>query len=719
MENINLNIKGMHCASCVGRIEKALNKNQSIKSASVNLATEKAFIEYDNRSLSSEDIVHIIKDAGYDASTIQPEKTKDQELHTEKRNLIFSTLLTLPLVLSMILELIGINAMLPGWLQLILATPVQFYFGRRFYQGGWGALKNKSGNMDMLVAIGTSCAYGLSLYLLLKSPHHHLYFESSAVVITLVLFGKYLERKAKSETTAAISALEKIKPTTANVLRDGKETKVSVEKLQLNDIIIVRPGEKIPTDGVIQEGASEIDESLITGESLPVAKEEGDKVIGGAINGDGLLHVKATALGAETTLSRIIKMVEDAQIKKAPIQRLVDQVSSYFVPAVLFIAFITIIATWYIQHDWETAIIHGVAVMVIACPCALGLATPTSIMVGTGIAARHGILIKDAEALEIAHKVKLMAFDKTGTLTKGEPVVSLIHSKELPENEFLTILASIQSGSEHPLARAVLMRADDNGIVLKKTQDTQIIKGKGIEASVDGEVYLLGSKKLLKDMEGSLVSESGKREEMGESVSFLIRKSDDKVLGFVTFHDELKEHAQKAIKNLQDQNIKTLMITGDNKGAANVIAKELNVDEFNAEVLPEDKANIIKKKKETYQFVGMVGDGVNDAPALAEAHLGMAMATGTDVAMHTSGITLMHGDPLLVGDAITISRKTYQKIKQNLFWAFIYNIVGIPLAAFGYLTPVIAGAAMALSSVSVVTNSLLLKRWKPEIAQKG
>ncbi len=725
-QDISLDIKGMTCASCVNRIEKVLKKDPGIASAAVNLATEKARVSFDDSILNPTKVIQLIQKAGYEATLSEGTNNANQKsifLKKERFLIILSSLLTLPLVLPMIFEPLGFDLMLAPWVQLLLATPVQFFIGARFYKSGLSALKAKTGNMELLVAIGTSAAYGLSIYLLLKNlghAHHmpHLYFEGSSVIITLVLFGKYLEAKAKFQTTAAIHALQKLQPQTARVNKDGQEVELPVSELKVKDSVIVKPGERIPVDGKIIRGATQVDESLITGESLPVDKKEDDLVVGGSINGNGLIFVEITALGSETMLARIIRMVEDAQTVKAPIQRLVDKVSAYFVPTVILIALLTIIVTGFISGNWETAIINGVAVLVIACPCALGLATPTSIMVGTGVAAKAGILIKDAEALEIAHSVTLVAFDKTGTLTEGKPTLSTLIHFEGTEADILKILATIQSGSEHPLAKAVTDKAKEKNVTYEHATSVTAISGKGLEAEVKGVKYFLGSKKLLADLnisDSTISNVASERENFGETVSFLIRESDKKVLGIVTFKDSIKTSSAETIKKLKSLGIKAMMLTGDNKGSALAVAKELGIDIVRAEVLPQEKSSIIQEHKDKGEIVAMVGDGINDAPALATAHVGMAMSTGTDVAMHSSGITLMRGNPLLIPDAISVSRKTYSKIKQNLFWAFIYNVIGIPLAAFGYLSPVIAGAAMAFSSVSVVTNSLLLRTWKPSV----
>lgn len=715
MKETTIDIKGMTCASCVNRIEKALKKDERILEASVNLATEKASVKFDPVKIGTDDIIALITRAGYEASlhTEMPEESGDP-LYAEKFLILMSALLTLPLILPMILSPFGFHLMVPAWIQLLLATPVQFYAGARFYKSAWSAIKALTGNMELLVAIGTTAAYGLSLYLMWKNPHtEHLYFEGSAVIITLVLLGKLLEKRAKAQTTSAIKALQKLRPDKARVIRNGTETELSLEKVLLNDMVIIRPGERIPVDGIIAEGKTQVDESLITGESMPVVKMENDHVVGGSINGEGLIYVRVTALGAETMLSRIIHLVEDAQAKKAPIQRLVDKVSAYFVPVVLLIALVTIMVTGLMTGDWEKSLIHGVAVLVIACPCALGLATPTSIMVGTGVAAEAGILIKDAEALEVTHSVTTVTFDKTGTLTEGAPKVNRLIPVNINEDELLTLLASLQQGSEHPLARAVMVEARKQNITPLTATLVKAIPGKGIEANINGIYYVIASKRYIQELNLDY-SHGSLHEGNGETVSWLIHRDEKKILGLVTFSDSIKPEAYGTIKKLRSMGVKTIMLTGDNKGSAELVAKQLGIDSVKAEVLPEHKSKIVRELRESGETVAMVGDGINDAPALAAANVGIAMATGTDVAMQSAGITLMRGNPLLIPDAIDISRRTYAKIRQNLFWAFIYNVIGIPLAALGYLSPVVAGAAMALSSVSVVTNSLLLKRWKPQ-----
>jgi Cu+-exporting ATPase len=715
-QKITLDIKGMTCASCVNRIQKVLSKDPGIIGASVNLATEKAAVEFDPSLITIKKMTEILSLAGYEARPHLEDSRYEAEkdLKKERWLILFSSLLSLPLVLPMVLELVGTHFMLPGLVQLSLATPVQFYAGARFYRSSWGALKSMAANMELLVTIGTNAAYFLSLYLLMMSPQStHLYFEGSAVVITLVLLGKYLEKKAKAQTTSAIRALEELRPQTARVLIDGIERLVSPSELQLSEHVLILPGERIPVDGIIIKGRTEVDESLLTGEGLAVLKKEQDKVISGSLNGESVIEVKITAVGNETMLSRIIRMVEDAQAKKAPIQKLVDKVSAVFVPVVLIISLITILLTGLLGGDWELAIIHGVAVLVIACPCALGLATPTSILVGTGAAARAGILIKDAQAFETAHSITLITFDKTGTLTQGRPRVADIIPFHQTPDELLSLVASIQRGSEHPLAKAVMEKASEKKVSFLNATDIKALPGRGIEGKVCGKYIFIASGESAAQL-GFLDDRVKGFEEQGKTYSWIIDKTTHSPLGLITFQDTIRPKAQEAIARLRARGIRTVMLTGDNLGSAQRVAKELNLDDFRAKVLPENKQRMIEDFRSQGEIVAMVGDGINDAPALACADVGIAMGTGTDVAMESAGITLMRGDPLLIPDALEISRRTYIKIRQNLFWAFIYNVIGIPLAAFGYLSPVVAGGAMALSSVCVVMNSLLLMRWKPK-----
>ncbi|NDV11785.1 heavy metal translocating P-type ATPase [Crenobacter caeni] len=716
--SVELSIGGMSCASCVGRVERALLALDGVSAASVNLASESARVTL-RAGTAPAALLAAVAAAGYQAVLRQDEEQPAEPPHaTPWWPVLLAAALALPLVLPMLGHFAGANWMLPPWLQFLLATPVQFWLGARFYRAGWKALRAGSGNMDLLVAIGTSAAYGLSLYQWWQAGGHgggHLYFEASAVVITLVLLGKQLEARAKQQTTAAIRALQALRPSSARVRKDGVEREVPLQQVVPGDLVVVRPGERVPVDGEIREGSSQLDESMLTGESLPLAKQPGDYVTGGAINHDGLLLIETRAVGRDSTLARIIRLVEDAQAGKAPVQRLVDRVSAVFVPLVLLIALLTLGIWWLLSGNIEQAILNAVAVLVIACPCALGLATPTAIMAGTGVAARHGILIKDATALELAHGVRLVAFDKTGTLTAGKPQLTRIVARDGDEDRVLELAATLQQGSEHPLAQAVRQAA--SGVTLDATaQQLQALPGRGLQAEVDGVGWLLGNQRLMQEhgVELSAMRDAQQQEQqLGRSVSWLARASDGLLLGMLSFGDSVKPGAAAAISQLHQLGIRSVMISGDNQGAAQQVAAALGVDEVIAEVLPGDKAAHVARLRAGGVRVAMVGDGINDAPALAAADVGMAMSTGTDVAMHAAGVTLMRGDPALVAQAIAISRLTYRKIRQNLFWAFIFNLVGIPLAAFGLLNPMVAGAAMAFSSVSVVANALLLRRWQP------
>lgn len=723
VQSIELNIEGMTCASCVGRVERALLKVPGVRSAAVNLASERAHVEV----IGTPDpavLIQAVEAAGYQASAgeqQQPAQDAERRLQRERWAVIAALLLAAPLVLPMFAELFGGHWMLPAWIQFLLATPVQFILGARFYVAGWKAVRAGAGNMDLLVAIGTSAGYGLSLYQWWATPTGqmpHLYFEASAVVIALVLLGKYLESRAKRQTSAAIRALEALRPDRATRVIDGREEDVDIAALRLDDLVLVKPGERFPVDGEVVEGESQADEALISGESLPVNKAPGDRITGGAINGEGRLLVRTTALGGETVLARIIRLVEDAQAAKAPIQKLVDKVSQVFVPAVLVIAVFTLIGWLLTGAPAEVALINAVAVLVIACPCALGLATPAAIMAGTGVAARHGILIKDAEALEVAHAVNAVAFDKTGTLTSGKPQIIHLHAVDGDEAQILRLAGALQRGSEHPLARAVLERCEADGVTVPDVQKSQALSGRGIAGTLDGRQLALGNRRMLEEyglQPGELLETAQRWEAEGRTLSWLVEHAPEpRLLGLFAFGDSLKDGAAAAIAGLAARHIRSHLITGDNRGSARVVAEALHIDDVHAEVLPADKAATVAELKKGGAVVAMVGDGINDAPALAAADVGIAMGGGTDVAMHAAGITLMRGDPRLVPAALEIARRTYRKIQQNLFWAFIYNLVGIPLAAFGFLSPVVAGAAMALSSVSVVSNALLLRSWKPE-----
>jgi len=715
--SIDLSISGMSCASCVAQVEKALNRLPEVATATVNLATERAHVELD-KEISADRIVQAIIDAGYDAEVLAKHNKRLPENVTGGWYIIIATALSLPLILPMVLSPFGIDAMPPGWIQWLLATPVQFWLGARFYSAGWKAIRNFTGNMDLLVALGTSAAYGLSIYLLLKGEHH-LYFEASSAVITLVLVGKWLEGRAKHQTTEAIRALQALSPDTARVRREQEELEIPIDTVELNDLVVVRPSERIPVDGLIVEGRGQVDEALITGESAAVSKEVGSRVTGGSVNLDGLLLVRTTAIGAETTLARIIRLVEDAQIAKPAIQRLVDKVSAIFVPIVLLIAFIALIGWISYDGNWEIAILNAVSVLVIACPCALGLATPTAIMAGTGVAAKFGILIKDANALELAHRVDEVVFDKTGTLTEGKPTLTACHALDGNHPQLLALAAAVEYGSAHPLAKAVLDQAHKDNISYVPASDLRDFAGLGLQGKVDGKRAYLGNHRWMKQLGISEDILRSQREAIscdGHTISWLAieEKGELSLAGVLAFGDRIKPEAYTAINKLTTMGLSTVILTGDNYRSAEVVASKLGIEKILADQSPETKAEAVSALIQQNRVVAMVGDGINDAPALAAADVSFAMSTGTDVAMHSADITLMRSDPSLVADTIDISRHTYRKIKQNLFWAFIYNLVGIPLAAFGMLNPVIAGTAMALSSVSVVTNALLLRYWKPK-----
>ena len=724
---LRLDIGGMTCASCSGRVERALAKVPGVVTATVNLATEQAAVDL-RAGTDPAALVAAVEAAGYAARIHEPEAPvvpPATGMSKEARHVLFAAVLALPLAVPMIALAFGRHVMLPAWAQWALATPVQFWLGARFYVGAWKALRDRTGNMDLLVALGTSAAYGLSVYHLLsgQTDHDHLYFEASAVVIALVLLGKWLEARAKRQTTAAIRALQALRPNVARVRRDGHELEIPVANVRVCDVVVILPGERIPVDGEIAEGRSHCDESLLTGESLPVTKAPGERVTGGAVNGEGRLVVRTTAVGAETALARIIRLVEDAQARKAPIQRIVDKVSAIFVPVVVGIAFVTWLGWGLIAGDWSAATLNAVAVLVISCPCALGLATPTAIMAGTGVAARAGILVKDAEALEAAHKVRTVAFDKTGTLTEGKPTLVAIECAGVPETELLSLAAAIESGSSHPLARAVLDAARDRAIQVPQASDVTVLPGLGVQARVGARDLVLGNDRLMSDIGAdiaALAASARGHESQGRTVSWVVERtmSPARLLGLLAFGDPPRAVAAEAVAALHALGLRTVMVSGDNLGAAQSVARQVGIapEDVIAEVLPGDKAAVIRELRGAGS-VAMVGDGVNDAPALAAADVGFAMGSGTEVAMHAAGVTLMRPDPRLVADAIDISRRTTRKIHQNLFWAFVYNVIGIPLAAAGLLNPVVAGAAMAFSSVSVVSNTLLLRRWKPRAAR--
>ncbi len=723
MEILQLAISGMTCAACSTRLEKILSRTSGIISASINLATEQATITAPAGTLSQAELITIIRKTGFDATPIrstaeqlaakeQAERALDRK---ELTHVMLAAALSLPLVLPMLLMLFGIQLDLPAWLQFIIATPVQFWLGARFYVGAYRSLRGGAGNMDLLVVMGTSAAWGLSTWVTLfpgGAAGNHLYFESSAMIITLILFGKWMERRARRSAASAIRALMDLRPESARVERNGATIEVPVESVLPDEVVVVRPGERVPVDGTVLGGISQLDESLITGESLPVNREAGDPVTGASINGEGLLRIRTTRIGTESTLSRIIRLVESAQASKAPVQHLVDRISAIFVPVVIVIASITFASWALIDGSLQTAFLAAISVLVIACPCALGLATPTAIMVGTGTAARRGILIKDADALEHAHRVDTLVFDKTGTLTEGHPALDQITAFDHQADRLLQLAASAQQGSEHPLARAVLRHAAQQGIELLPVADFSALPGRGLKACVGGRDLLIGSRRLMLEQGVDPAAFPQQAEEEYQTLMWVTDRQDSiQLLGFISVTDPVKANASQAITELKALGIEPVMLTGDNSQVANRVAASVGIEQVVAEVLPEDKESRIQQLRSQGRIVAMVGDGINDAPALAAADIGMAMGTGSDVAMHTAGITLMRGDPALVAEALAISRATRRKIWQNLFWALIYNLVAIPMAAFGLLSPVIAGAAMAMSSVSVVSNSLLLRRW--------
>ena len=732
---VDLTIDGMTCASCVGRVEKALLTVPGVVSASVNLATSHAHVMHAAQASADllPQLLAAVQQAGYEARALAGDGAASdapRQRHDAGWRVALAALLSAPLALPMAGDVFGAHWMLPAWLQFLLATPVQFWLGARFYRAGWKALRAGSGNMDLLVALGTSAAYGLSLYLWWQDSQGmpHLYFESAAVVITLVLFGKWLEARAKRRTLDALEALRALRPDSATVRRGGVEASVPLAEVQVGDEVVVRPGERVPVDGELIEGLSHFDESMLTGESLPVARERGERVTGGAVNGEGHVVLRTTAIGTETTLARIVRMVESAQAKKAPIQQTVDRVSAVFVPVVVAVALLTLVGWGWTNGDWSMAVVHAVSVLVIACPCALGLATPATLMVGTGLAAQRGILVRDAQALESMRQVRVVAFDKTGTLTEGKPRLVAFEAIDARDRQaLLRDAAAVQAGSEHPLAHAVTQAAAAAGLVPETALDVRAVAGRGVEGHVAERLLQLGSGRWMAELGVAIPLAFGARaaalQAQGNSVSWLATDGGSgtapRLLGLLAFGDTPKPNAAAAIAALHALGVRTVLVSGDNRGAAEAVARRLGITDVRAEVLPGDKAQVVaalRKGLPAGAKVAMVGDGINDAPALAAADVGMAMATGTDVAMETAGLTLMRGDLTLVVEAVTLSRAVTRKIWQNLFWAFGYNVVGIPLAALGALSPVLAGAAMALSSVSVVGNALLLRRWRPPLA---
>ena len=737
LQSTDFLVGGMTCASCVSRVERALMRVPGVQEASVNLATESARVVAAPSPDLQARLRRAVRQAGYEPREASAEdEAAAASPWAGFMPVAVGLLLSAPLLAPMLLEPLGVHWMLPPWAQFLLAAPVQFWLGARFYRAGWHAARAGTGNMDLLVALGTSAAFGLSLWLWWRAPAGgmpHLYFEAAAVVITLILLGKWLESRAKRQATSAIRALQALRPDIAHVVdaKTGRESDVPVAELLAGDRLSVRAGERVPADGVVIEGRSSVDESMLTGEPLPVAKAPGEELTGGSVNGEGRLVMEVRMVGAESVLSRIIRLVEDAQAAKAPIQQLVDKVAAVFVPVVLVIALVTLLGWLAMGAGIEQALIHAVAVLVIACPCALGLATPVAVMAGTGVAARRGILIKDATALELAHRVDTVAFDKTGTLTVGKPTLTQLlplPGVGMDERALLAAAAALQSGSTHPLARAVLDAANAQGVAFEGTvRDLRAVDGRGmrgrlgISADEGGDEWALASMRWCEELGVPVPTERlAQLQSQGATISALLRfdaaaTGQAQAMALLAFADEPKPEAAQAVARLRARGLRVVMISGDNRRAAQAMAERVGIaaEDVRAEVLPGDKAAVVQALRAGGHVVAMVGDGANDAPALAAADVGMAMAHGTDVAMEAAGITLMRGDVSLVADAFDLSARTVAKIRQNLFWAFAYNVAGIPLAAIGLLSPVVAGAAMALSSVSVMANALLLRRWRP------
>lgn len=728
---VTLNITGMTCANCSAFVERTLNKLDGVTKANVNLATERATVEY-TQNLTVTDLIAAVQKAGYGASVAEQEqqddelgKRKAKELSALRTQLILSAILTFPMLLGMILSMVGVEnsftAVLHNeWFQLIVATPVQFFIGARFYKNAFKAVRAGSANMDVLVALGTTSAYLLSIYngFFTAGAHMHgqmkpIYFESSATIITLILLGKYFEANAKGKTSDAIKKLIGLQPKTARVVRGGEQLDIPIEQVVPGDLIVVRPGEKIPVDATITEGSSTVDESMITGESIPVEKHAGDQVIGATVNKFGSFQCRVDKVGKDTTLSQIINLVENAQGQKAPIQKIADKVSGIFVPVIILIAVVAFIGWLIATRNPEHAILNAVSVLVIACPCALGLATPTAIMVGTGKGAENGILIKGGEYLQTAGTINAVVLDKTGTITLGQPTVTDIITSQISEEDALRIAASAEKNSEHPLGAAIYQYGKERLESVGDPEEFQSLTGRGISATVDGKQVLIGNRKLMQEHTIDLAwADQSIRslEEQGKTAMLLAL--DSQAVAVIAVADTVKPSSRSAIAELHKMGIETYMITGDNQLTANAIAQQVGISHVLAEVLPEHKAEEVEKLRAQGKVVAMVGDGINDAPALATADIGIAIGTGTDIAIEASDITLMRGDLTTIPTAIRLSRRTMRKIRQNLFWAFIYNSIGVPFAAFGFLSPIIAGAAMAFSSVSVVLNSLSLKRFR-------
>lgn len=713
----DFDITGMTCAACAARIEKVVGRKDGVQSVNVNLASERAHIAYVPGVIEESDLIKAVEKAGYGAklaskTSAEEEKArKSQEYKREVHTFWFSVILTIPLVVQMFSMMTGGMQWLPNWFGWLLATPVQFYVGWRFYRGAYHALRGGGTNMDVLVALGTSVAYVYSVILVLRGVADT-YFDSSATVITLIYMGKLLESRAKARSSSAIEALVKLGAKEAHLVKDGVETDIPVEQLQVGDMVRVRPGEKVPTDGVIAQGTASIDESFLTGESIPISKEAGDAVVGASVNQASAFLMQVTKTGGDTALAQIIRLVDEAQGSKAPVQRLADKISGVFVPVVLGLALVTFLI-WGLAGQWNHALISAVAVLVIACPCSLGLATPTAIMVGTGLGAEVGILIKGGEHLELTQKINTVIFDKTGTITVGKPQVTTVWTAEgVSKRDLVSLAAALESQSEHPLGAAVVKHSQENGIAIPEASGVEAMPGKGIKGNVHGNTVRVGNRRwFLEEGINTMPMEILSAFELSGKTTVVVAKNQD-FLGALVIADAVKSDAKATIAELKRIGIDVWMITGDNEHTASAIAAEVGIGNFIAGVLPADKSTKVEELRRDGKVVAMVGDGINDAPALAAADVGIAMGSGSDVAIEAADIALIRSNAYGVVDAMELSKRTMRKIRQNLFWAFFYNVLGIPLAAFGILSPVIAGAAMALSSVSVVSNSLLLRRVK-------